>query len=81
MTSSEVLQLLARLCTQYGFCLPVAARRRIADQLPHDPTAFTEAVFVAEGLDPLTADRHLYRQIRTVVADTFRASKIAAEQD
>jgi hypothetical protein len=54
MTSPEALPLLDRPCTQYGFYLPMAARRRIADQLPHDPT-FAEAVFVAEGLDAFRA--------------------------
>jgi hypothetical protein len=34
--------------------------------------AFTDAVFTAEGLPPETADRHLYRQVRDMVAAAFR---------
>jgi hypothetical protein len=33
---------------------------------------FTDAVFSAEGLPPETADRHLYRQVRDLVAAAFR---------
>jgi hypothetical protein len=43
--------------------------------------AFTDAVFSAEGLDPDAADRHLYRQVRDVVASAFQKSLIARERD
>jgi hypothetical protein len=69
---SELHQLLDRLCTQLGFCLPPADQVRLAEHPPQTAEAFTDAVFEAEGLDPATADRHPYRQVRKLVRETFR---------
>jgi hypothetical protein len=40
-----------------------------------------DAVFVAEGLDPATADRHLYRRVRDMVSKAYETSVIAREQE
>ena len=69
-----------KLCVQYGFCLPAEAESRLANEPPQDPAAFTDAVFTLDGLDPTTADRHLYRKVKAVVTEAFRASIIAAEK-
>lgn len=69
---SVLQELLDRLCVQLGFCLPPADQVRLAQQPPDSAEAFTNAVFEAEGLDPETADRHLYRQVQTMVRETFR---------
>ena len=41
---------------------------------PPDVRLFIAAVFIAEELDPSTADRKLYRQVKAVVAAAFRRS-------
>jgi hypothetical protein len=41
---------------------------------PSEVGEFTNAVFVAEGLDPDTADRHMYREVRAMIDDAFRES-------
>jgi hypothetical protein len=40
--------------------MPSDASRRA---LPVDIKGFTDAVFIAEGLDPANADRQLYRRV------------------
>lgn len=71
----EIHKLLWDLCVQLGFCLPPEEERRLKDEPPKDVRAFTDAVFRAEGLDPLTADRRLYRQVRDLVAAAFNRSE------
>jgi hypothetical protein len=65
-------QLLDRLCVQLGLCLPPADQAGLVQQPRDSADAFTKAVFEAEGLDADTADRHLYRQVRNMVRETFR---------
>jgi len=62
-----------------GFCLPPDAEAHLKQTPPSDIVSYTDAVFTAEGLDPSTADRHLYRQVKAVVAEAFRKSE--AERD
>lgn len=76
MSASEVESLLSELCVKLGFCLPPEARARIAANPPPNVTELTNTVFAAEGLDPSTADRHLYRQVRTLVAAAFRTGEV-----
>ena len=72
LSSEEVTVLLNTLCVRTGFCLPPADCERLRAECPPDVASFTDAVFTAEGLPPTTADLHLYRQVRGVVAATFR---------
>jgi hypothetical protein len=72
MTEGDVRRLLDRLCAQLGFCLPPEAQQRLTEDPPADVESFADAVLVEEGLDPTTTDRHLYRQVRDVIADSFR---------
>jgi hypothetical protein len=81
LSRREVEVLLSKLCIDLGFCLPPDDQKRLAEQPPVDAHAFTDAVFSAEGLDPTTADRHLYRQVRDMVLEAFRDSVIAREND
>ncbi len=60
---------LYELCTQLGFCLSGEATKAIISNPPKDPDAFTEAVIVADGLDPETVDRHLRRQVRACIVE------------
>jgi hypothetical protein len=54
---------------------------RLAERPPENAQAFTDAVSSAEGLDPSTADRHLYRQVREMVLAAFRENVIGREGD
>jgi hypothetical protein len=76
VTKAETQELLDILCTKYGFCLAPADQRRIVDDPPPEVRAFTDAVFTAEGLDPEGAGRHLYRQVREMVAEAFRRGEL-----
>ena len=68
--------LLDKLCIKLGFCLPPNAYDALIENPPTDVNGFTNAVFVAEGfLDPSIADRHLYRQVRAMVAEAFLQSE------
>ena len=71
MSSRSVRILLDRLCVKMGFCLSPVDIERILNDPPTDVRAFTDEVFRSEGLDPTTADRHLYRSVRAMVADAF----------
>lgn len=81
MSESEVRVLLDRLCVVLGFCLPPAEATRIARLPPQSVIAFTEAVFRAEGMDPLTCDRTLFRQVRDLVAEAFAQSAGARSRE
>lgn len=67
----EVTILLDSLCVNLGFCLDRDAHERLQNEPPSDVEAFTVAVFEAEGLQPETAGRHLYRQVRAMVEAAF----------
>jgi hypothetical protein len=71
----EIQMLLDELCVAEGFCLPPGAAQRLASDQPDDIVDFTDAVFRAEGLDPRSADRRLYRRVRSLVADAFRMAR------
>jgi hypothetical protein len=75
LLSREVQSLLSKLCIDLGFCLPPDAQAHLEQSPPSQIGEFTDAVFTAEGLDPTTADRHLYRQVKAVVAAAFRRSE------
>src|SRR5260221_8491646 len=72
LSGAEVTSLLSTLCTRLELCLPPAESERLRRVVPSTIDAFTDAVFAAEGLPPETADRHLHRQVRALVADSFQ---------
>ena len=75
LTPPEVEKLLRDLCVRLGFCLPPDEQQRLETSPPADVRSFTDAVFVAEGLDPETASRNLYRQVGDLVTDAFRRTE------
>lgn len=81
LSAHEVQVLLDRLCIDHGFCLTPAARARIEEHPPTTPKGFIDAGFFAEGFDPMTADRSLYRTMKQLVDAAFRASEIAHEPE
>jgi hypothetical protein len=63
--------LLDQLCADLGFCLPPEEQERLILSPPATINAFTDAIFVAEGLDPELADKRLWRQVRDRVTTYF----------
>ena len=69
----NVESLLDELCVDLGFCLSPEEYGRLRDAPPRDVDVFTDAVFVAEGLDP-RRDNRLRRQVRERVVRHFEAN-------
>ena len=65
---TKVSRLLSQLCTELGFCLRSEDQTRLQEQVPSSVDSFTDAVFLAEGLDPRLANKQLWRQVRDRVA-------------
>ena len=72
MNRTPIEALLDKLCVELGFCLPPAEEARLVSSPPTSVKAFTDAVFMAEGLDPQLADKHLWRQVRDRVIEYFK---------
>jgi hypothetical protein len=71
LSTNEVESLLSKLCVDLGFCLSPEKERILRENMPSDIDGFTNAVFVAEGLNPQHAERSVYRQVRRVVQSAF----------
>ena len=71
LSYEEAAWLLNDLCVRLGFCLPPKEIERLEANPPSDIDGFTRAVFVAEGMNPDTAERKIYRQVRHIVAAAF----------
>jgi len=71
LDATKVERLLSELCVELGFCLPPLEQARLQNSPPQDVDAFTDAVFLAEGLNP-QYEKQLRRQVRDRVAKHFR---------
>ena len=76
---AEAHRLLSILCTKYGFTLPPLWMARLQDNPPHSVGKFTDTVFLAEGLDPITSDSELHESVLREVRGAFERS--ASESD
>ena len=81
LSESEVRTILSKLCVKLGVCLPPGAQQQLASAPPANVRGFVDAVFAAEGLDPATADRHLYRQVRDMVSEAYTKTANSVEDD
>jgi hypothetical protein len=81
LDQTEAEALLSDLCVRYGFCLPSEEHDRLLDNPPQDVLSFVDAVYIAEGLNPETADRSTYRAVRDRVAESFARCVEKAELD
>jgi hypothetical protein len=79
LDQAEVETLLSDLCVRYGFCLPSDEHDRLLANPPQEVGAFVDAVFIAEGLNPETADKGTYRAVRDRVAASFARCAKKAE--
>lgn len=66
LSSVDIDHLLTDLCVRLGFCLSPEDQTGLRDSPPPDVDSFTDAVFRAEGMDPLL-DKGLRRQVREMV--------------
>jgi hypothetical protein len=65
---TKIKWVLDDLCSRLGFCLPHDERARIEQNPPRDIEAFTDAIFVAEGMDPHDkSNRGLRQQVRKLI--------------
>lgn len=64
----RIRSLLDQLCVDPGFCLPPDSQQEPMDRPGTDVDEFTDRVIRAEGLDPISIDCDLRRQIRKRVA-------------
>lgn len=69
-TADDLETLLGVLCAELGICFHGEPYNRLVDTPPADAAAFTDAVFVAQGLDP-TSHARLYSQVQFRVAQVF----------
>jgi hypothetical protein len=81
LSAHQVEVLLDKLCIRLGFCLPPDPVEQLKENPPSSVIDFTNAVFTAEEMDSSTADRHLYRQVRDMVAEAFRKSEDERGED
>ena len=75
LTRPEVERLLYALCVDLGFCLSPADRETLCQDPPATVREFVECVFRAEGLDPHTAERGLYRSVHELTVRAFREAR------
>ncbi|WP_069160175.1 hypothetical protein [Nocardia altamirensis] len=71
MSAEDVAFLLDNLCVELGFCLPPDERSRLCTAPPTDADSFTDAVFIAEGMDP-NEDKRLRELVRQKVMRAFQ---------
>ena len=76
MSPRQVELLLSELCVDLGFCLPIEAQARLLQDPGTDVDAFTDAVILAEGLDPDAGiSLHLRRDMRARVLKHFKRAE------
>lgn len=68
----DVGHLLYELCTELGFCLPPEAQARLIEDPPDSVDAFTDAVIVAEGMDPAAVQKRIRRDVRSGGCSSLR---------
>ena len=71
LDQKEVYYLLKELCEELGFCLPPMDNQRLMAHPPKDVPTFVQAVFLAEGLEPVEGSE-LYQKVEAKIAKAFR---------
>jgi len=75
LDATRIERLLYELCVEQGFCLPPHEQTRLQNNPPKDVDAFTDAVLLAEGLNP-QYEKQLRRGVQDCVARHFRAAML-----
>ena len=71
LDAKGVEALLGIACQKLGFCLSPEERIKLQREPPTNAKDFADAIIVAEGLNPVTIDGHLKRQLRDAVMEAF----------
>ena len=79
LSPERASHLLYELCTKLGFCLAPDFNSMLANDPPASVDAFTDAVLIAEGMNP-QAERHLRRQVREMVAKHFERAGLGRSE-
>ena len=69
LANKTAVKLENSLCVKLGFCSMQEKYNEIINELPTDITEFVNSIFIAEGLNPDSADRKLWRQVRDLVME------------
>ena len=67
----DLPRLREQLCVKLGFCLEPVEWQRIVHDPPTTADAFTDEVIVGEGMDPVTINSGLRRQVRDRVRESL----------
>jgi hypothetical protein len=62
LSPTDCQKLLSKLCVDLGFCLSPSEAENLVNNPPTSAVAFTNAIFVAEGLDPEMTVRDLIQK-------------------
>lgn len=73
MDKAKVPKLLYELCVDLGYCLPHPIHSQIENDPPNTVDAFTDAVFIGEGMDKYQYPKK-WLQVRERVAKYFGES-------
>ncbi len=74
LSASEIDWLLHQACVDLGYCLPPIENERIRNNPPATTDKFTDAIMVAEGLEPQYNSK-LRKSLRALVANYFDRSR------
>ena len=81
LSAHQLQCLLDELCIRLGFRLPLKAIERLEKKQLLDARDFADEVFRAEGLDPRTADKFLWAQVRNTIDAHFQSAVTTQRQD
>jgi len=71
MPETEIERLLETLCVKFGFCLAPKISNRLVKFPPRTSAKFAESVIVAEGLNPESMDKNLYKNVLKEIENVF----------
>ena len=74
ISKTEALKLENQLCVTFGFCSMREKYNEIIEALPTDIDEVVDTIFIAEGLNPDTADLRLKRKIRDLITKAHHDS-------
>ena len=74
LNSDDLTEVLGILCVRLGFCSLTDHCTRILASSPLTIDEFTDAVIVGEGMDLVSVNDRLRKQVRSVVAEYYAAA-------
>ena len=74
VSAQQAVKLEQELCVGLGFCSMRERYDRLIESMPRDLSEVVNEIFQAEGLNPDSADRRLWRSVRDKVVAAHHAS-------